>query len=71
MKIIQIFLFETDFSYEHIRHKLLFIYKKILRYALCNQLRIFQKEIKSTLNHEMMHILVWMHLKVFLKLKKP
>ncbi len=34
---------------------------------VCTQLRIFQKEIKSTLNQELMH---WMHLKVFLKLKK-
>jgi hypothetical protein len=31
MKIIQTFLFETDF-YEQIRHKLSFIYKKIIRY---------------------------------------
>ncbi len=33
MQIIQTFLFETDF-YEQIRHKLSFIYKKIVRYAL-------------------------------------
>jgi hypothetical protein len=32
--------------------QLSFIYKKI-----CTQLRIFQKEIKSTLNQELMHIL--------------
>jgi hypothetical protein len=49
------------------------------------QLRIFQKEIKSTLNQDVMDIIgergllvrviiifkVWMHLKVFLKLKNP
>jgi hypothetical protein len=52
MKVIQTFLFETDF-YEQIRHKLSFIYKKIV----CTQLRIFQKEIKSTLNLELMRIL--------------
>jgi hypothetical protein len=33
LKIIQTFLFETDF-YEQIRQKLSFIYKKIVRYAL-------------------------------------
>jgi hypothetical protein len=32
MKIIQTFLFETDF-YEQIRHKLSFISKKIVRHA--------------------------------------
>ncbi len=37
MKIIQIFLFETDF-YEKIRHKLSFIYQKIVRYALNQEL---------------------------------
>jgi hypothetical protein len=36
MKIIQTFLFET--GYEQIRHKLSFIYKKIVRY-LYTQLR--------------------------------
>jgi hypothetical protein len=30
MKILQTFLFETDFFYEQIRHKLSFIYKKIV-----------------------------------------
>jgi len=34
MRIIQTFLFETDFFYEQIRDKLSFIYKKIVRYAL-------------------------------------
>ncbi len=53
MKIIQTFLFETDF-YEQIRHKLSFIYKNN---KVCTQLRILQKEIKSTLNQELMHIL--------------
>jgi hypothetical protein len=33
MKIIQTFLFGTDF-YEQVRHKLSFIYKKKVRYAL-------------------------------------
>jgi hypothetical protein len=33
MKIIQTFLFKTDF-YEQIRHKLSFIYKKIVRYGM-------------------------------------
>jgi hypothetical protein len=33
MKIIQTFLFQTDF-YEQINNKLSFIYKKIVRYAL-------------------------------------
>jgi hypothetical protein len=32
MKIIQTFLFETDF-YEQVRHKLSFIYKKIVKYS--------------------------------------
>jgi hypothetical protein len=41
--------------YEQIRHKLSFIYKKISK--VCTQLRIFPKEIKSTLNQELMHIL--------------
>ncbi len=54
MKIIQTFLFVTDF-YEQIRHKLSFIYRKNSK--VCPQLRIFQKEIKSTLNQELMHIL--------------
>ncbi len=48
MKIIQTFLFETDF-YEQVRHKLSLIYKKrIVKYR--TQLIIFKKEIKSTLN---------------------
>jgi hypothetical protein len=38
-------------------YKLSFIYKKIVRYRVCTPLRIFQKEIKSTLNQELMHIL--------------
>jgi hypothetical protein len=56
MKIIQTFLFETDFN-EQIRHKLpvSFIYQKNSK--VCTQLRIFQKEIKSTLIQELMHIL--------------
>ncbi len=33
MKIIQTFLFQTDF-YEQLSNKLSFIYKKIVRYAL-------------------------------------
>ncbi len=33
MKIIQTFLFQTDF-YEQISNKLSFIYKKMVRYAL-------------------------------------
>ncbi len=33
MIIIQTFLFETDF-YEQIRHKLSFIYEKIVRYPM-------------------------------------
>ncbi len=41
--------------YEQIRHKLSFISKKNSK--VCTQLRIFQKEIKSTLNQELMHIL--------------
>ncbi len=55
MKIIQTFLFETNFFYEQIRHKLSFIYKKNSK--VCTQLGIFQKEIKSKLNQELMHIL--------------
>jgi hypothetical protein len=55
MKIIQTFLFETDF-YEQIRHKLSVIYKK-KNSKVCTQLRIFQKKIKSTLNQELIHIL--------------
>jgi hypothetical protein len=47
MKIIQILPFETDFFYP--------LFTKIVRYV-CTQLRIFQKEIKSTLNKELMHI---------------
>jgi hypothetical protein len=35
VKIIQTFLFETDF-FEQIRHKLSFIYKKIVRYYALN-----------------------------------
>jgi hypothetical protein len=54
MKIIQTFLFQTDF-YEQISNKLSFIYKKNSK--VCTQLRIFQKEIKSTLNQELIHIL--------------
>ncbi len=55
MKIIQMFLFETDFFFhEKISHKLSFIYKKS---KVCTQLRIFQKEKKSTLNQELIHIL--------------
>ncbi len=54
MKIIHTFLFETDFFYEEVRHKLSFIYKK--NSEVCTQLRIFQKEIKSTLNQELMYI---------------
>ncbi len=38
---------------EQIRHKLSFIYQNIVRYAL----NLFQKEIKSTLNQELMHII--------------
>jgi hypothetical protein len=53
MKIIQTFLSEADF-FEQIRHKISFIYKKS---KVCTQLRIFQKEIKSTINQEMLHIL--------------
>jgi hypothetical protein len=35
MKIMQTFLFETDFSWTNtVSHKLSFIYKKIVRYAL-------------------------------------
>ncbi len=49
MKIIQTFLFQTDI-FEQISHKLSFIYKKV-RYRICT------KEIKSTLNQELMHIL--------------
>jgi hypothetical protein len=40
---------------EQIRHKLSFIYKKISKVS--TKLRIFQKEIKSTLNQELMHII--------------
>jgi hypothetical protein len=80
MKVIPTFLFETDF-FEQVSHKLSFIYKKNSK--VCTQLRIFQKEIKSTLNRAHAYIRrkrlisksdynfkVWMHLKVFLKLKK-
>ena len=42
--------------YEKIRHKLSFIYKKN-KVPVCTQLRIFQKEIKSTLNQELIHVL--------------
>jgi hypothetical protein len=56
MKIIQTFLFETDF-FEQIRNKLSFIYKEIVRCKVCTQLRIFQEEIKSKLNQELMHML--------------
>ncbi len=42
--IIQTFFFETDF-YEQKNSK------------VCTQLRKFQKEIKSTLNQELMHLL--------------
>ncbi len=52
MKIIQTFLFEKDF-YEQIRHKLSFFLQKNSK--VCTQLRIFQKEIKSTFNQELMH----------------
>ena len=52
MKIMKTFLFEIDF-YEQIRHKLSLIYKKNSK--VCTQLRIFQKEIKSTPNQEQMH----------------
>jgi hypothetical protein len=45
MKIIQTFLFETDF-YEQIRDKLSFIYNK-KNSKVCTQLGIFQIEIKS------------------------
>jgi hypothetical protein len=45
MKIIQTFLFETDFFMEQIRHKKTIIYLQ-KNSKLCTQLRIFQKEIK-------------------------
>jgi hypothetical protein len=43
MKIIQTFLFETDF-YEQIRQTIIYLQKNS---KVCTQLRIFQKEIKS------------------------
>ncbi len=51
MKIIQTL---KQIFYEQIRHKLSHIYKKNSK--VCTQLRIFQKEIKSSLNQELMHI---------------
>jgi hypothetical protein len=44
-----------QFFNEQIRHKLSFIYKKNSK--ACTQLRMFQKEMKSTLKQELMHIL--------------
>jgi hypothetical protein len=53
MKIKQTFLFETDFfmNKKDINNHL---FKKNSK--VCTQLRIFQKEIKSKLNQELMHI---------------
>ncbi len=42
MKIIQTFIFKTDF-YEQIRHKLSFIYKKIVRDAYIRRKRLISK----------------------------
>jgi hypothetical protein len=53
MKIIQTFLFQTDF-YEQKSNKILYLPKNS---KVCTQLRIFYKEIKSTLNQELIHVL--------------
>jgi hypothetical protein len=47
MKKYTLFSLKQIFN-EQVRHKLSFIYKKISK--VCTQFRIFQKEIKSTLN---------------------
>ncbi len=54
MKIIHTFPFETDFFMNilDINYHLFTKNSKV-----CTQLRLFQKEIKSTLNQELMHIL--------------
>ncbi len=53
-KIIQTFLFETDLLWTNNTWTIIYLQKKS---KVCTQLRIFQKEIKSTLNQELMHIL--------------
>jgi hypothetical protein len=54
IKIIPTFLFETDFLGTNNTNYHLFSKKNS---KVCTQLRIFKKEIKSTLNQELMHIL--------------
>jgi hypothetical protein len=49
------FSLSNRFFMNKISNKLSFIYKKNSK--VCTQLRIFQKEIKSTLNQELIHIL--------------
>jgi hypothetical protein len=53
MEIIQTFLFETDFN-EQINYHL---FTKNSTSKVSTQLRIFQKEIKLTLNQAVMHIM--------------
>ncbi len=53
-KLYKLFSLKQIFN-EPIRYKLLFIYKKNSK--VCTQLKIFQKEIKSTLNQDLIHII--------------
>jgi hypothetical protein len=56
MKITQTFLFEADFLWSN-KTKTIIYLQKNNKVPVCTKLRIFQKEMKSTLNQELMHVL--------------